>query len=156
MTVVYPFSAFNFSIEITPDGAAEPLCGGAFSECDGLEMTLDVKTIREGGNNGVQVRLAGPAGYGQLTLKRGVTAGFDLWRWFEQTIADPKLRATGEVVMYAQDGATVQATFVLDRCLPLKVKAPPLNAREGIVAIEEMQVAYESLRVRPGGGDGNG
>jgi hypothetical protein len=59
MTV--PFSAFNFSIEITPDGSAAPLCGAAFAECDGLEMTLDVKTIREGGNNGRQVKLAGPA-----------------------------------------------------------------------------------------------
>jgi len=149
-----PFSAFNFSIEITPDGAAAPLCGAAFAECDGLEMTLDVKTIREGGNNGRQVKLAGPAGYGQLTLKRGMTAGFDLWRWFERTIREPQARASAEVVIYAQDGQTRQATFALERCLPLKVKAPPLNAREGIVAIEELQVAYESLRLREE--DGNG
>jgi phage tail-like protein len=149
-----PFSAFNFSIEITPDGSPAPLCGAAFAECDGLEMTLDVKTIREGGNNGRQVKLAGPAGYGQLTLKRGMTAGFDLWRWFEQTIREPQTRASGEVVIYAQDGQTRQATFVLERCLPLKVKAPPLNAREGIVAIEELQVAYEALRLREE--DGNG
>ena len=47
-------SAFNFSIEITPDGASAPLCGASFSECDGLEMTIEAKTIREGGNNGVQ------------------------------------------------------------------------------------------------------
>jgi phage tail-like protein len=152
MTV--PFSAFNFSIEITPDGSTTPLCGAAFAECDGLEMTLDVKTIREGGNNGRQVKLAGPAGYGQLTLKRGMTAGFDLWRWFERTIREPQVRASAEVVIYAQDGQTRQATFALERCLPLKVKAPPLNAREGIVAIEELQVAYESLRLREE--DGNG
>jgi phage tail-like protein len=150
----YPYSAFNFSIEITPDGAAEPLCGASFSECDGLEMTVDVKTIREGGNNGAQVKLAGPASYGQLTLKRGMTAGFDLWRWFERTIRDPKVRATGEVVIYGQDRVSRQAAFVLQRCVPIKIKAPPLNAREGIVAIEEMQVGYESLRVRLGGDDG--
>lgn len=143
-----PFSAFNFSIEITPDGDSTPLCDAAFSECDGLEMTLDVKTIREGGNNGRQVRLAGAAGYGQLTLKRGMTAGFDLWRWFERTIREPATRASGEVVVYAQDGVTRQAVFTLERCLPVKVKAPPLNAREGVVAIEELQVAYESLRLR--------
>lgn len=150
----YPFSAFNFSIEITPDGDTGPLCGASFSECDGLEMTLDVKTVREGGNNGVQVKLAGPAGYGQLTLKRGMTDGFDLWRWFERSIREPQVRATGEVVIYAQDQQTRQATFTLDRCLPVKLKAPPLNAREGIVAIEELQVAYESLRLRLEDGDG--
>lgn len=150
----YPFSAFNFSIEITPDGDSAPLCAAEFSECDGLELTIDVKTIREGGNNGAQVKLAGPAGYGQLTLKRGMTAGFDLWRWFERTIREPQVRATGEVVIYAQDGQTRQATFALDRCLPIKLKAPPLNAREGIVAIEELQVAYESLRLRLEDSDG--
>jgi phage tail-like protein len=152
--MTYPFSAFNFSIEITPNGASAPLCAAAFSECDGLELTIDVKTIREGGNNGAQVKLAGPAGYGQLTLKRGMTAGFDLWRWFERTIREPQVRATGEVVIYAQDRQTRQATFALDRCLPVKLKAPPLNAREGVVAIEELQVAYESLRLRLEDGDG--
>jgi phage tail-like protein len=152
--MTYPFSAFNFSIEITPDGDTGPLCGASFSECDGLEMTLDVKSVREGGNNGVQVKLAGPAGYGQLTLKRGMTDGFDLWRWFERSIREPQVRATGEVVIYAQDRQTRQAVFVLDRCLPVKLKAPPLNAREGIVAIEELQVAYESLRLRLDDGDG--
>ena len=152
--MTYPFSAFNFSIEITPDGDAGPLCGGSFSECDGLEITLDVKSIREGGNNGVQVKLAGPAGYGQLTLKRGMSSGFDLWRWIERSIREPQVRATGEVVIYAQNRQTRQAVFVLDRCLPVKLKAPPLNAREGVVAIEELQVAYESLRLRLDDGDG--
>jgi phage tail-like protein len=149
----YPFTAFNFSIAITPDGARSPLCQASFAECDGLEMTLDVKTIREGGNNGVQVKLSGPAGYGQLTLKRGMTASFDLWQWFEQVISNPATRATGEVKLLAPD-QTPQATFVLTRCVPLKIKAPPLNAKDGIVAIEEMQVGYESLTITPGGGHG--
>jgi phage tail-like protein len=152
--VAQPFSAFNFSIEITPDGAPDPLCRAAFAECDGLEMTLDVKTVREGGNNGVAVKLAGPAGYGQLTLKRGMTDGFDLWRWFEQVISDPSVRATGEVVLYAPDRTTRQAVFVLGRCLPVKLKAPPLNAKDGAVAIEEMQVGYEWLTLRTGDGGG--
>ena len=34
-------------------------------ECDGLEMTMDVKTIREGGNNAAQVRLFGAVNYGR-------------------------------------------------------------------------------------------
>ena len=46
-------------------------------------MTMDVKTIREGGNNAAQVRLFGAVNYGTLTLKRGMTSNFDLWNWFE-------------------------------------------------------------------------
>ena len=57
--VAYPFTAFNFSVEINTSGGKELLCAAAFSDCDGLEMTMDVKTIREGGNNGKQIRLTG-------------------------------------------------------------------------------------------------
>jgi phage tail-like protein len=153
---LYPFSAFNFSVAITPEGASAPLCDASFSECDGLEMSMEVKTIREGGNNGVQIKLAGAVAYGQLTLKRGMTSGFDLWNWFEQVNRGPSLRAGAEVVVYAPDGVTKRATFVLRRCLPLKIKAPALNARDGVVAIEEMQLAYESLSLAPAEGDAGG
>ncbi len=34
-------------------------------------------------------------------------------------------------------------------CRPLKLKAPPLNAKDGMVAVEELQVAYQSLKLRP-------
>jgi phage tail-like protein len=147
----YPFTAFNFSVEITVDAA--PLCNAAFSECDGLEMSQDVKTIREGGNNGVQVRLAGPTNYGTLTLKRGLTASFDLWDWFTRSRDDTSLTADAAVVLFAENGTTERARFVLQGCRPLKVKAPPMNAKDGMVAVEELQVAYQSLEIQgPDGG----
>jgi phage tail-like protein len=143
-----PFTAFNFSVEIFFAGGP-PLCGAAFAECDGLEMSQELKTIREGGNNGVQVRLGGPTTYGTLTLKRGITTSFDLWTWFERSIADPSVTAHAEVVLHGQNQTTTVASFVLQGCRPLKLKAPPLNAKDGMVAVEELQVAYQSLKLRP-------
>jgi hypothetical protein len=32
--------------------------------------------------------------------------------------------------------------------MPVKLKAPALNAKDGMVAIEELQLAYESLSVK--------
>jgi phage tail-like protein len=146
-----PFTAFNFAVEIVPDGGASPLVSAAFAECDGLEMTMEVKTIREGGSNDRQVRLAGPAAYGQLTLKRGMTdASFELWQWMSDSIADPSLRAEAEVVLFAADGRTERARVVLERCLPVKLKAPALNGKDGAVAIEELQLAYERFTVKRG------
>jgi phage tail-like protein len=57
---------------------------------------------------------------------------------------DPSIRANAEVVMLAPNGDE-KARFVLDRCLPVKLKAPTLNGRDGAIAIEELQIAYESL-----------
>ncbi len=144
-TIVYPFTAFNFAVEIDVPGVSEQVCSAAFSECDGLEMSMEVKTIREGGNNGRQIRLTGPRNYGTLTLKRGMTATFDLWSWFSATLTNPALRADAQVVLYASDGRTVRARFLLTRCVPVKLKAPPLNGKDGMVAIEEFQLAYEAL-----------
>jgi phage tail-like protein len=147
-TIIYPFTAFNFAVEIKVEGVAMQICDAAFAECDGLEMTMDVKTIREGGNNGKQIRLTGPINYGQVTMKRGMTATFDLWDWFNLMLTDPSLRSDAEVVIFAPDGQTERARFLLSRCLPVKLKSPPLNAKDGGVAIEELQLSYESLTLK--------
>jgi phage tail-like protein len=144
-TIIYPFTTFNFSVEIRVEGVSEQVCSASFSECDGLEMTTEVKTIREGGNNGSQIRLTGPSAFAQLTLKRGMTANFDLWDWASAVVSNPSLRADADVVLLAADGQTKRATFRLKRCLPVKLKAPALNAKDGAVAIEELQLAYETL-----------
>ena len=111
-------------------------------------MTVEAKTIREGGNNGAVVRMAGPVSFGQVTLKRGMTANFELWDWFDKSVNDPGLRASAEVVIFAADGQSERARFLLKRCLPVKLKAPALNAKDGMVAIEEFQIAYETLQLK--------
>ncbi len=149
--MTYPFHNFNFSVEINVPSVATRVCEAAFSECDGLEMTMDVKTIREGGNNGSQIRLAGPTSYGQVTLKRGMTASFDLWNWFNAVQTTPTLRADAQIVLLAADRSQ-QARFLLTRCMPVKLKAPALNAKDGVVAIEELQLVYERMELKPAEG----
>ena len=146
---VYPFTTFNFSVEINRGTNGEPLVNAAFSDCDGLEMSMEVKTIREGGGNDRQIRLNGPVSYGQLTLKRGMTENFDLWKWFSDTVDQPRLRADADVVLLAADGVTERVRFRLERCLPVKLKAPALSAKDGQIAIEELQIAYETMRLNP-------
>ena len=145
---MYPFTGFNFSVEINVPLIGNQLCSAGFSDCDGLDMTMDVKTIREGGNNGKEIRLTGGFKYGQVTMKRGMTSNFELWDWFNLMLINPSLRGEAQVVLYANDGETVRARFVLSRCVPVKLKSPPLNAKDGAVAIEELQLAYETLTMK--------
>ena len=49
LMATHPFTAFSFAVEIVRADAGAPLAGAAFSECDGLEIGMEVKTIREGG-----------------------------------------------------------------------------------------------------------
>ena len=109
---------------------------------------MEVKTIREGGNNGRQIRLSGPMSYGQITLKRGMTANFDLWEWFQSMKTTPSVRADASVVLLGTDRSQTRALFLLSRCVPIKLKAPTMNAKEGILAVEELQLAYETLTIK--------
>jgi phage tail-like protein len=155
----YPFTNFNFRVSLTlprPDNVgaeATPLCNGAFTECDGLEMTVEPKKIREGGNNTRQINLVGPVSYGNLTLKRGMTRNQDLWKWFAAAVASPAanskqrgLLAGAEIVMADASGKG-SVRYRLYDCLPIKLKAAPLNAKEGAVAIEELQIAYSYFTI---------
>ena len=147
-----PFTTFNFKVNLRFDKPGGGLgdgevCAAAFAECDGLEMTIEPKTIREGGNNTGQIHLMGPVSYGQLTLKRGMTDTFDLWKWFEWVQTDQSVRASGEILMLSSDRETAQVRFNLTGCLPIKLKAPPLKAADSVIAIEEMQIAYATLEL---------
>ncbi len=140
-----PFTTFNFRVNLTLAGAQKPLCEANFAECDGLEMSISPKTIREGGNNGRMIHLPGSVSYGQLTLKRGMSSDAGLWEWFERSQTEFSLRASGLVVLLQSNRKSEQTRFELSGCLPVKIKAPGLNAKDGLIAIEEMQIAYETL-----------
>jgi phage tail-like protein len=155
-----PFSTFRFEVVLDLDspaaGLESPLCDAAFAECDGLEMTMEPKTVDAGGVNDRQVHLLGPVKYGQITLKRGMTNNLQLWAWFTQgTRPGSVLPAHGKITMWASDG-TPALEFTLEGCLPVKMRAPSLNAREGLVAVEEISLVCEKFRVGLPGGSGFG
>lgn len=150
------FTTFRFDVQLELDnpqqfGLPKMLCDAAFSEVDGLEMSIEPKTLREGGNNTQQIHLVGPVSYGNLTLKRGMTNTLDLWKWFALAATGQGengqgrgAKARGLVTMRDMAGEA-QVYFKLRGCLPIKIKAPALNASDGLVAVEEMQIAYSSF-----------
>lgn len=150
------FTTFNFHISFTLPDAENEVCAAEFSECSGLEMNMEVNTIKEGGNNTEQIHLAGPLTYGQLTLKRGMTSNFDLWDWFEQVQTNRLLRVDGEIQMLSSQKMASNSVppgeknkdvvFKLSSCMPVKIVAPTLSGGEGEIAIEELQVVYERLQ----------
>jgi phage tail-like protein len=153
--------AFRFQVQLKmsppggPDGAPGTALGdGGFQECTGLEVDLDVQEYYEGGRNNGVVRRVGRAKYQNIVLKRGMFYGASggvnqaLWNWL-QGVANgvrPVSRYDGTIqVMSVRDN--VAATWTFDRGLPAKIRGPELNAKTGEVAIEELTIAHEGLRL---------
>ena len=138
-----------------PQGAAT-LGTGGFQECTGLEIEMDVQEYQEGGRNNGTVRRVGRAKYQPILLKRGMFFGSDgaikteLWHWMQRILNGerPVARYDGVITVMGADN-TVRATWMFDRGLPAKIRGPELNAKTGEIAIEELSIAHEGLRLLP-------
>lgn len=146
--------SFRFQVTLRRSGDGTALGDGAFQECSGLEIELDVQEHLEGGNNAAVIRQVGRAKYTQLVLKRGMfyaksgQLNRDLWRWLQDIAAGvrPVARYDGLVEVMSV-GDQVVAAWEFDRGLPVRLRGPELNARTGEVAIEELHIAHEGLRL---------
>jgi phage tail-like protein len=78
----------------------------------------------------------------------GGSVNRELWDWLQNVVAGvrPVDRYDGTVEVMST-GMTVAATWRFDRGLPLKIRGPELNAKTGEVAIEELHIAHEGLRL---------
>ena len=57
-----PFTTFNFKVNLQLEGESSAICAAEFSDCDGLEMSLEPKTIRDPGTGKVSRRWRSVAG----------------------------------------------------------------------------------------------
>jgi phage tail-like protein len=137
--------------------AGEALGDGGFQECSGLDISMDVQEIKEGGRNDGVIQRIGRATYSPIVLKRGMfysrdgTVNQDLWRWIQNIVAGvrPITRYDGvvEVMGHEQD---VVATWIFERGIPSKIAGPQLNASSGDIAIEELTIAHQGLKLAEG------
>lgn len=129
-----------------PGGSAEDLCEGAFSEVTGLEASMEVKAIKEGGANYGAHQRAGGVTFSTVVLKRGVTAARDLWKWWEVFSSRGAFahRLTVRITLGDLAGKPVM-TWKLERAMPVKFKAADFNAKAAEVGIEELHFVHEGL-----------
>lgn len=153
----YPMQGFRFQVDFKEqmlsnetEGGEVVLCSGAFSECSGLEATMEPKVIKEGGRTWGAVQRMGNISFGTVVLKRGLTSGQDLWGWFNlvgEGAYAQRLNVT--ITLFDISGNGVMS-WTLRKALPTKFKAPDLNATNNEVVIEELHLAHEGMgRVAP-------
>lgn len=148
-----PLHVFRFRVEFrqtargSNGGTDISLGRGGFSECTGLEATMEPKVLKPGGHPG-PVQLAGPVTFATVVLKRGITTGLELWDVFH-TIAGGAYSIRLGVTITVLDGAgQAVTTFELKNALPVKIKTADLSARATDVGVEELHLAHEGLARR--------
>jgi phage tail-like protein len=117
---------------------------------------MDVQELQEGGRNDGTVRRVGRGKYSHIVLKRGMLfsdggeVDNQLWRWIQDVLRGvrPVARYDGVIEVLSADRQDTVATWTFDRGLPQKVGGPQLNGKSGEIAIEELTIAHEGLRLK--------
>jgi len=119
---------------------------GTFSAVRGLEAEVEVLEYREGGINDVVHRLPGPMHYPNLVLSGGLTSTA-VEEWFGKTRLGAA-RHTVTVTLYDDKGTAVRSWSFAD-AFPIRWTGPVLDASEGQVAGEELEVVHAGMTVEP-------
>lgn len=148
----YPLSGFRFQVDFKEqmltnetEGGEVLLCRGAFSECSGLEATMEPKSIKEGGRNWGSAQRMGAINFGTVVLKRGLTRTADLWAWFSLVGEGAYAQRLNVTITLFDPSGKGLFSWTLLKAMPIKFKAPDLNASNNEVAIEELHLIHEGL-----------
>jgi phage tail-like protein len=153
-----PLSVFNFYLTLidssnvvgTLISAALNYAVAGFTECTGLDATLEVLEYKEGGVNDYVHKFPTRASYSNITLKRGVILlEDDLWTWHQSFVQGMGKRRDGLIVLLDESHAPAKV-WKFKRGIPMKWVGPSLNATQSGAAIESLEVAHEGLLLEVG------
>ena len=121
---------------------------GGFSECSGIEMSMQPDEYKEGGNNGFIHKFPSRVTWSNIVLKRGVGVETRLWDWHYGFAVGKGKRRDGLITLLT-DEHTPNNIWCFRRGFPVKYTGPSLNATQSNVAIESIEIAHEGIRQLP-------
>lgn len=147
-----PVLGFNFLVTFvdstsalsTAISAIHSAAVGGFSECSGLEMSMQVEEYKEGGRNGATLKFPTRVSWTNITLKRGMTSDTTLWDWHYGFVQGRGKRRDGIIVLQ-NDLHLPVSTWNFKRGFPAKWTGPSMNASQNNVAVETLEIAHEGL-----------
>jgi phage tail-like protein len=157
-----PLLNHNFIVSLVDSSSAFAFLGsvasaildvavGGFSECSGLEMSMQPEEYKEGGRNSTVLKFPNRIAWSNLTLKKGVGVGTALWDWHYGFVEGQGKRRDG-MIMLLDEQRSPNTIWFFRRGLPVKYTGPSLNATQNNVAIESIEIAHEGIHQVPGVG----
>jgi phage tail-like protein len=135
-----PLRNYRFRLEI--DG----IQAGGFSEAFIEPTTTEVIEYREGSDPSHVRKLPGLTKFGNVTLKRGVSASLELSNWHLQVVRGQIASARRNVIIVVLDEAGQDvARFQVSDAWPTKYDPGDLNATGNEVFIESLELANEGI-----------
>lgn len=127
---------------------------GRFMGISGLEVTVAVEEIEEGGENSYVHKLPGRMTWPNITLKRGITQNDALLTWLNKSSGEQfsasgnKLtRSTAAITLIGPAGQRLRA-WEFDGAFPIKWKGPDFDVASSEMALEELEITHHGFRAK--------
>lgn len=153
-TRIDPLPGFNFYISLIDTtstlakavAAVKLAAAAGFSECSGLDGTLQVEEYTEGGENRFIHKFPSRMTWANLVLKRGLSFSNDLYQWHFDYVNGNGKRRDGLIILQDESHLAMK-TWKFKRGLPLRWTGPTLNAAQSAVTIESLEIMHEGLEL---------
>jgi phage tail-like protein len=138
----WPLPKFYFSVQFG-DGPDIK-----FHEVSGLDSETKVIEYRHGNNPAFNaIKMPGLARTGNVTMRKGIfTNDNKFWDWYNETKMNTIKRRTVVVSLLDESGAA-KMVWTLSNAWPTKVTGTDLKSEGNEVAVETIELAYETLTV---------
>jgi phage tail-like protein len=142
---VYPPVGFHFSVafELFPQTQQD----FRFQEVSGLNVEMEMETIKEGGNNRFSYQLPVRARYDDITLKRGMFIGSGIVLWCRKAMENFEFQPTNVLISLLDENHLPLYNWYVVNAIPKKWQISNLNASENAVVIESLVLSYQYFKV---------
>jgi phage tail-like protein len=137
-----PLAGFQYALDIGGK------VSGFFQDCSGIgseHEIIEQKLTDANGRPFIQ-KLPGRMKWNDVTLKRGITAEMDLWKW-RKMVEDGDVdgaRTHCSIVMMSRTGKPV-AQWDFTNAWPSKVSGPELKSDSNDFGVEELVIVHEGM-----------
>lgn len=148
MKLMDPPVAFHFSVAFV--GLIPPVPDMAFQEVSGLETSIELEPLTEGGENRFVHQLPKSVKHPNLVLKRAMTTmASGLVHWCKSTLEGDFSEAIvpkDMVVSLLSENRIPVATWSIGNAFPIKWMVGNLDAMKNELAIETIELSYTTLK----------
>jgi len=138
-------TVYRFHVELSINDT--PIAG--FSEVSGLSAEAEFEEYAEGGVNSFVHRFPSRIRYEPIVLRRGMTSSPILWEWFAKTIDGNVERKDGSIILYDEHFNELRVWDFQD-AFPVKWIGPTLDASGSDLAIEQLEIVHNGIKLRTG------
>ena len=144
MDLSYPQTGFHFSVvfELFPQLPNDI----RFQEVSGLNVSIEMEPVKEGGENRFIHQLPLRTSYNELVLKRGKFMGSGILQWCTNAIENFEFKPTNVLISLLDENHMPLYNWYIVNAIPKRLEISGFSAERSEIVIETLALNYQYFK----------